>query len=147
MAGTYAKLIYHTIFSTKNRDPLDTPGLRENLYPYIGGILRGQEGALEAIGGMTDHIHLAVRIKPDISLSEIVRLIKANSSKWINEQPNSAGRFELAMQAPAFQAGFRPVLQGLVAASRGTTPARFDTDSDTGRQFLGWGKSRHWLLG
>jgi REP element-mobilizing transposase RayT len=93
MACTYTKLIYHIIFSTKDREPLITPRLREDLYPYVGGIIRGQDGALEAIGGIPDHIHLVVRLKPDISVSEIVRLIKANSSKWVNEQPGCAGRF------------------------------------------------------
>jgi len=93
MAGTYTKLLYHIIFSTKDREPLITPHLRENLYPYIGGIIRGQEGVLQAIGGMPDHIHLVVGVKPDLSVSELVRLVKANSSKWINEQASHAGRF------------------------------------------------------
>jgi REP element-mobilizing transposase RayT len=93
MAGTYTKLIYHIIFSTKDREPLIAPTLRDKLYPYIGGIIRGQAGALDAVGGMPDHIHLVVRINPDISVSEIVRLIKANSSKWVNEQPGRPGRF------------------------------------------------------
>ena len=98
MAGTYTKLIFHVIFSTKNREPLITPRLREKLYPYIGGIVRGRVGSLLEIGGMPDHLHLVIRTKPDTSISEAVRLVKANSSKWINEQEQeqtagSAGRF------------------------------------------------------
>jgi REP element-mobilizing transposase RayT len=122
MPGTYTKLIYHIIFSTKNREPLVTPGLRENLYPYIGGILRGQDGTLEAIGGMPDHIHLVVRIKPDISVSGMVRLVKANSSKWEGEKvsgtvlrllrpaPRLHGRFQT-------QSGYSPVNPGLSTKS------------------------------
>ena len=99
MAGTYTKLVYHIIFSTKDREPLVTPKLRETLYPYIGGIIRGQDSTLQAIGGMPDHIHLVARLKADISVSEIVRLVKANSSKWVNEQTDCAGRF-------AWQSGY-----------------------------------------
>jgi hypothetical protein len=62
MAGTHTKLIYHIIFSTKDRQPLIAPRLREKLYPYIGGIVRAQDGVLPAIGGMPNHIHLVVRI-------------------------------------------------------------------------------------
>jgi putative transposase len=94
MANTYTKLLYHVIFSTKRREPLITDDLRDDLYSYIGGILRGQSGALLEIGGIADHIHLAIRIRPDISVSDIVRLIKSNSSKWVNERPGARqGRF------------------------------------------------------
>jgi REP element-mobilizing transposase RayT len=93
MAGTYNRLVYHLIFGTKNREPMITPRLQPEIYAYIGGILRGQEGSLLEIGGMPDHIHLVVRIKPDLSVSEIVRLVKANSSKWVNEASDPTGRF------------------------------------------------------
>ncbi len=106
MAGTYTKLIYHIIFSTKDREPLITPGLRDNLYSYIGGIIRAQEGMLHAIGGTPDHVHLVVRIKPDVSVSEIVRLVKANSSKWVNEQADRAGRFGWQSGYGAFSVSF-----------------------------------------
>ena len=93
MATTYCKLLYHLIFSTKSREPLITTGLRTELYSYIGGILRNQKGMLVEIGGMPDHLHLVIRIRPDLAVAEIVRLVKANSSKWVNEQPGRSGRF------------------------------------------------------
>jgi putative transposase len=93
MANTYTRLLYHMIFSTKHRDPLITAALRDDLYTYIGGIVRGQKGVLVEIGGMPDHLHLVTRIRPDISVAEIVRLVKANSSKWVNEQPAPGRRF------------------------------------------------------
>jgi len=93
MAGTYTELIYHLIFSTKHREPLISPRLQEELYAYIGGILRDQGGHLLEVGGMPDHLHLLIRIKPDISVSEIVRLVKANASKWANERPDQMERF------------------------------------------------------
>ncbi len=48
---------------------------------------------LVEIGGMPDHLHLVIRIRPDLSVAEIVRLVKANSSKWVNEQPAHQTRF------------------------------------------------------
>jgi REP element-mobilizing transposase RayT len=99
MAGTYTKLIYHIVFSTKDREPLITPRMREDLYAYLGGIIRGQDGFIQAIGGMADHIHLVVGLKPDVSVSEIVRLVKANSSKWVNEQARASGGGRFAWQS------------------------------------------------
>jgi putative transposase len=99
MPSTYSSLLYHIIFSTKHREPLITPALREKLYLYVAGILRGQDGLALEIGGMPDHLHLVIRIKPDVSVSEIVRLVKANSSKWANERLTGMGRF-------AWQRGF-----------------------------------------
>src|SRR5947209_7705543 len=93
MANTYTKLLYHIIFSTKRREPLITPGLRDDLYSYIGGILRAKKDMLVEIGGMPDHLHLVIRIRPDVSVAEILRLVKANSSKWVNERPKARGRF------------------------------------------------------
>ncbi|MFA7062142.1 MAG: transposase [Pedobacter sp.] len=51
------------------------------LYPYIGGIIRNKGGALIRVGGVADHLHLLVRLRPDIALSDMVRMVKANSSK------------------------------------------------------------------
>ena len=89
----------HVIFSTKGRESLVTSPLREELYAYIGGILRGHQGALLEIGGMPDHLHLVICLVPNTSVAEIVRLVKANSSKWVNERPERVGRF-------AWQSGY-----------------------------------------
>jgi REP element-mobilizing transposase RayT len=58
MKDTYSKLNCHIVFSTKNRVPLITDIFRDELYGYIGGILRGNGGVLLVAGGMPDHIHL-----------------------------------------------------------------------------------------
>ena len=86
MAGTYTNLLYHIVFSTKERRQLITPAIEDPLYNYIGGIIRGLEGVQLEIGGVSDHIHILAKLKPTISLSNAVRDIKANSSKWLNEK-------------------------------------------------------------
>jgi putative transposase len=94
MGDTFSNLLYHIVFSTKDRRPLITDGAREALYAYIGGVLRGEEGVLLEIGGMPDHVHLVVQFRTDVSVAEMVRRIKANSSKWMNERHKIPGRFE-----------------------------------------------------
>ena len=93
MASTFTHLVYHVVFSTKHRDPLITATLRDELYKYIGGIIRGEGGKLLEIGGVTDHVHIVAKSKADVSVARLLRLIKANSSKWANERPKRNGRF------------------------------------------------------
>jgi REP element-mobilizing transposase RayT len=89
MAGTYTNLLYHIVFSTKNRIPLISSALEEQLYSYVGGIIRAEGGTLLQIGGMPDHVHLLLKYKPTFAVSEILNHIKANSSKWANEKAKS----------------------------------------------------------
>lgn len=87
MAKTYTKLIYHIVFSTKERAPLITEEIRNRLYPYLGGVLRGEKGSLLEIGGVADHVHLLARFGTAIAVSDMVQRIKGNSSHWLNQQP------------------------------------------------------------
>ena len=90
MRDTYSKLNYHLVYSTKNRVPLITDTLRDALYGYIGGILRGNGGVLLAGGGMPDHVHLLAGWGTTISIAKMLQLIKTNSSKWVNERPDAS---------------------------------------------------------
>jgi len=102
MASTLTNLLYHIVYSTKYRHNLIVPPLQEELFPYIGGIIRENRGTLLEIGGMPDHIHLLARLSPTIAVSDMLRLIKTNSSKWVNERPAAAGRFEWQTGYAAF---------------------------------------------
>jgi REP element-mobilizing transposase RayT len=86
VAGTYTNLLYHVVFSTKERRQLITSAIEEDLYSYIGGIIRGLGGVQLEIGGVSDHIHILLKIKPTLAVSDVVRDIKANTSRWFNEQ-------------------------------------------------------------
>jgi REP element-mobilizing transposase RayT len=94
MGTTFANLLYHVVFSTKHRALLIGEGLRNELYGYMGGILRGEGGILLEIGGMPDHVHLLVKLRTDVAVSRVVQKVKGKSSKWRNEQPGSPERFE-----------------------------------------------------
>ncbi len=84
MGSTLTNLLYHSVFSTKIRREMITPELADELFPYIGGIIRNEKGRLITIGGMPDHVHLLARFPPSISVSDMLRKIKSNSSKFAN---------------------------------------------------------------
>jgi putative transposase len=111
MADTFTNLLYHLVFSTKDRRPLITDDFRERLYEYIGGITRSEGGCLLEIGGVPDHVHILARFKSDLSVAEMVKRIKAKSSKWLNEQPGRSDRFQ-------WQAGY-----GAFSVSESRAPA------------------------
>jgi putative transposase len=102
MSSTLTNLVYHIVFSTKNREPNITAPIRMELYKYIGGIVRAEGGTLLEIGGMPDHVHLVVRFKSEPSVATMIKIIKSKSSKWLNEQPKRPGRFEWQRGYAAF---------------------------------------------
>ena len=92
MPSSYVSAHYHLIFSTKHREPTLAPAVAPRVYDYLGGITRGLGGVLLAAGGMPDHVHLLVGLGATRALSDILRDLKANSSKWVHETfPELAG--------------------------------------------------------
>ena len=85
MPHSYTNLLYHLVFSTKDRRPLIDESLRSRLYEYLGGTIRGLGGIALEIGGIADHMHLLVRLRQDHAVSAVLRDLKANSSGWINQ--------------------------------------------------------------
>ena len=92
--STYTNLLFHIIYSTKYRKPTIDSVWQDELYAYIGGILRDSRGVLLKAGGIEDHIHLLAKLPPTIAVSDMLRLIKTNSSKWINEVKKPKKAFE-----------------------------------------------------
>jgi REP element-mobilizing transposase RayT len=66
---------------------------QDELYKYICGVVQAKEQKVYAIGGVSDHIHILVSMKPNIAISELVGAIKSNSSRWINERGFINGKF------------------------------------------------------
>jgi len=75
MANTFTNLLVHIVFGTKSRSSTIPADPRTDLYAYIGGIIRGEGGSLQAIGGMPDHLHLLVRVGPRVSISDLLRKV------------------------------------------------------------------------
>ena len=65
--STYTSLTYHIIFSTKYRKPRIDAALRDDLFAYIGGMIRGEKGHLIEIGGTPDHVHILAGFRPTIA--------------------------------------------------------------------------------
>jgi putative transposase len=93
MANTYSQIYIHIVFAVKGRQNLIQNAWKDELYKYICGIVNGKEQKVYAIGGLPDHIHILMSIKPNIAISDLVRDLKANSSKWINEKGFLVGKF------------------------------------------------------
>ncbi len=85
MPQSYVNLIYHIVFSTKERKTLITEDYQSRLYEYIGGIIRSQGGIAMAMGGMEDHVHILAKLRQDKALSDVVRDLKANASGWLHD--------------------------------------------------------------
>ena len=85
MPQSYTNLIYHIVFSTKNRQPLINDNVKSRLYDYIGGTIRKQGGVALAINGVEDHVHVLAKLRPDKSVSAVLRDLKANSSGWLHD--------------------------------------------------------------
>ncbi|MCI0491709.1 MAG: IS200/IS605 family transposase [Planctomycetes bacterium] len=85
MPQSFGSLHCHIVFSTKHRLPQIEAELQPRLYDYIGGIVRNHGCCLVAAGGMPDHVHLLVSLSRTISMADAVRVIKANSSRWMHE--------------------------------------------------------------
>lgn len=100
------KLIHHIIFSTKYRNPSICGPFRNQLYTYMGGIIRSQNGHLIEIGGIEDHVHLLVHLSPTKAISDAIREIKAGSSKWSNECTEQSHRFEWQKGYGAFTVSY-----------------------------------------
>jgi putative transposase len=86
MAHTESNVVLHFLFSTKNRLPIITSEIRADLFAYLGGIVRGISATALIVNGTADHIHMLIRIRPAQSPAEIVRVVKANSSRWVREK-------------------------------------------------------------
>jgi putative transposase len=84
-AGAFTDLNYHLVFGTKDRRPLIREEHRDDLCRYLGGIIKGKKGHALEINAVADHAHLLVRLPPTVPIAEIVRALKASSSKWLND--------------------------------------------------------------
>jgi len=93
MANTFSKIYLHVVFTVKGRQCLIQKQWQDELYKYICGVVQAREQKVYAIGGVSDHIHILVSIKPNIAISELVGAIKSNSSRWINERGFINGKF------------------------------------------------------
>ena len=97
---SYTNLLYHIVYATKERASLITTALRPRLHEYLGGKVRGLDGIALEINGTNDHVHVLVKLRPTISVSEFLSKLKSGSSGWAKRQ--TAGRFGWQARFGAF---------------------------------------------
>lgn len=94
MSHTYTKLLYHIVFSTKQRRPLIGIELRPKLHQYLGRVIRGIGSQALIIGGVADHVHLLINLHQSQALADVMRDLKMSSTKWVNESGTLSSHFE-----------------------------------------------------
>lgn len=102
MGSTLTNFLIHVVFSTKSRKRIITDETKDQLYPYLGGIIKGEGGIPLSIGGTTDHVHILLKSPPTLSFSNLMQKVKGNSSKWLGEQSWQKGAFSWQRGYAAF---------------------------------------------
>lgn len=93
MANTYTQIHYQFVFATKYRNACIKPEWKNELHMFITGIIKRYEHKMLQINSMPDHIHLLIGMRPHQSVSDLIKSVKAESSKWINERKFSNIKF------------------------------------------------------
>jgi len=85
MPHSYLSIYIHYIFSTKNREEMILPEIRERLWEYMGGIARENKMKSMIFGGVSDHAHGLISLPSTITVAKAIQLIKGGSSKWVSD--------------------------------------------------------------
>ena len=97
--------LIHLVFSTKDRMPLLSPGIRPQLNAYLATVARHGDGECYRVGGVEDHVHLALRLSRTVRLADLVSELKTSSSKWLKEQSPALSKFSWQRGYGAFSIG------------------------------------------
>ena len=85
MPQSFSAVYLHVVFSTKDRRPLITADVSLRLHEYLAGVARGNDCRLTAVGGVADHVHLLVSLGRKITIADLLREVKAGSSRWVHD--------------------------------------------------------------
>jgi REP element-mobilizing transposase RayT len=94
MSQSLSQVYLHIVFSTKDRRPfLSDINLRKATHAYLAGICRNHDSPAVIIGGVEDHVHVLCRMGRTITIADLIRELKRESSKWVKEQSAKLGLF------------------------------------------------------
>lgn len=94
MANTYTQINIHCVFAVKGRENIITKNFRDDLHRYISGILKNDNAFPLAVGGWLNHVHVFFELHPESKISDLMRMTKSTSSKWINDNKLVKGKFQ-----------------------------------------------------
>ncbi|RYF25529.1 MAG: IS200/IS605 family transposase [Flavobacteriales bacterium] len=93
MAGTFSQIYIQYVFAVKGRQNLLQKPWREEVFKYMAGIIKEKGQKAIIVNGVADHVHVFVGLKPAMNISDLIRDVKNNSSKFINDQGWLKGKF------------------------------------------------------
>jgi len=111
MANTFTQLHIQFVFAVQNRISLIDPAWETELFKYITGIVQNHKHKMIAIGGMPDHLHVFVGLHPTQSISNLMQIVKGESSEWVNKKGFVKGKFQWQEGYGAFSYGHSQVNQ------------------------------------
>ena len=105
MPQSLSYLLTHIVFSTKDRAPILADIVRPSLHAYLATVSRNSECECFRVGGVADHVHLAVRLSRTITMAKLIEELKTSSSKWLKTQAPDLATFAWQRGYAAFSVG------------------------------------------
>jgi len=105
MPQSHACILIHLIFSTKNRTPWIDKTQWGNTHAFLAGVARQCECEAYRVGGVEDHVHLAIRLGRTLAVADLVQELKTVSSKWMKTQKDIPSEFAWQKGYGAFSLG------------------------------------------
>lgn len=105
MSQSLSLVIVHVIFSTKARHPFHIPDTREKLHGYLATVARNAGCEAYRVGGVADHVHLALRMSRTISIADLMETLKTTLSKWVKTQSPKLAKFSWQRGYGCFSVG------------------------------------------
>lgn len=110
MPQSLAKILVHTVFSTKDRRPfLRDPALRAELHRYLGGVLTNLDCQPVIVGGVEDHVHLLCALSRTCDAAAMVKEVKRGSSLWLKTKGPDLDTFAWQSGYGIFSIGFSQI--------------------------------------
>ena len=86
MANSYTQIYMHIVFAVSHRESLISEVWADELYRYLSGVCKNRNHFVHAINGTADHVHMLIGMNPTESVASLLKEMKGQSSKWINEK-------------------------------------------------------------
>ncbi len=115
MANTYTQIYMHIVFAVSHRQSLISETWESELYAYLAGACKKRHHFVLAINGTADHVHILLSMHPSESVSSLVKELKGQSSKWINEKYlNGMFRWQSGFGAFSYSRSFIPTVKAYI---------------------------------
>ena len=105
MPQSLSLVIVHVIFSTKERRPFLNTETRPTLHAYLAAVARNAGCEAYCVGGVADHVHMAVRLSRTISIADLMETLKTSSSKWVKTRAPDLATFAWQRGYACFSVG------------------------------------------